>query len=273
MSFAAIFLQKQDTEKECLSGHLRRTWPGQDCSSAHLSKDESSETSDGSEDGRAGEASGTSLRRGRLRDGSVALRGRSDDRGRDGRGLSRRAGNLNGLGLDGGDGGDVLLGDVSGGERGALRLLGLLGLRGLRRLRRLGRLARVRRLARLDRDGAVSVRRRRGRDGGTGRNNGADGGRDGDGLSDDNGGVSRAVGDGRGTRDDGVDVGGVDGRRGQRVLSGRGLVTGRAVDNIRGAVEDGADVSSGDVLGLSGRLGIGHSGGSNDGSSSETHLD
>lgn len=242
-------------------------------SSAHLSKDEGSETSDGSEDGRAGKASGASLSwgsggRGRLGDGLVAAgRGRGDGGRRDGSSLLRRARNLNGLGLDGGDGGDVLLGDVSGGVAGALRLGGLLrraGLLGLARLLGLAGLAGV------PRGGTVAVSGR-GRDRVLGRSNGADGGRDGNGLSHDNGRVSRAVGHGRGTVDDGMDVGGVDSGGGHGDVLRRG--TGRAVGDIRGAADDGADASRGDVVGLSRSLGVGHSGGSNDGDSRETHLD
>jgi hypothetical protein len=271
MTFAAILLQKQDTEKPILGSRKPQTG----CSPAHLSKDEGSETSDGSEDGRAGEASGTSLSRGslsggRLGDGVVAVRGRSDGRGVDGSSLLRRAGNLNGLGLDGGDGGDVLLGDVSGGVAGALRLLRLLGLLGgLGSLRLLG-LLRLAGVLRLLGNGAVSVSRR-GRVRVVSRTDGAHGGGDRDGLSHDDGGVSRAVRDLLGAVDDGVDVGGVDGRGGQRDVLNRG--TGRAVGDILGAVGDGADASRGDVLGLSRRLGVGHSGGGDDGDSRETHLD
>lgn len=260
------------------------------CLSAHLSKDEGSETGNSGEDGRAGEASGTSLSRGslsrgRLGDGLVTVRRRGDDGRRDGLGLLR-ARDLDGLGLDGGDGGDVLLGDVGGGVAGALglsRLLGLLRvLGGLGLLRLLGllgglrllRLARVLGLAGVLRGGTVATVGRAGRVRVLGgRTDRADGGRDGDGLGHDDGGVSRAVGDLRSAVNDGVDVGGVDGRGGQRLGLDGSLSGGRAVRDIRGAAGDGADASRGDIVGLNRGLGVGHSGRGYDGDSRETHLD
>lgn len=252
------------------------------CSSAHLSKDEGSEAGNSGEDGRAGEASGTSLSRGslswgRLGDGLVTVRGRGDDGRRDGLGLLG-ARNLDGLGLNGGDGGDVLLGDVGSGVAGALRLSGLLRLlRGLRLLRLLGvlrllRLARVLGLAGVLRSGTVATVGRAGRVRVlSGRTDGADGGRDGDGLGDNNGGVGRAVGDVSLAVDDGVDVGRVDGRGGHG--DGLNLSAGRAVRDIRGTAGDGADAGRGDIVSLSRGLGVGHSGRGDDDGSSETHLD
>lgn len=250
-------------------------------SSGRLSKEESGKTGDGSEDGGAGKASSTGLsrgllRRGRLGDGLVASRGRSDNGRADGLSHGRRAGDLDGLGLDGGDGGDVLLGDVSGGVAGALRLLRLLG--SLRLLRGLGLLGGLRLLGslgvlRLLGDGAVAVRR--GSDGVLGgRTDGADGGRDGDGLSHDNGGVSRAVGDISTAVDDGVDLLLVDGGGGHGLLRGlRGGGLAGAVRDIRATVDDRVDGGGSDDLSDGGGLGVGHGRGGDDSSSSETHLD
>jgi len=251
------------------------------CSSAHLSKDEGSETGNSGEDGRAGEASGTSLSggslSGRLGNGLVtAVRGRGDDGRGDGLGLLG-ARDLDGLGLDGGDGGDVLLGDVGGGVAGALGLLRLL--RGLRLLRLLGglrllRLAGVLGLAGVLRGGTVATVGRAGRVRVLGgRTDRADGGGDGDGLGHNDGRVSRAVGDVVSAVNDGVDMSSVDGRGGVRLGLNGSLSGGRAVGDVRGAAGDGAHAGRGDIVGLSGGLGVGHSGRGDNGDSRETHLD
>jgi hypothetical protein len=102
---------------------------------------------------------------------------------------------------------------------------------------------------------------------------GADGGRDGDGLSDDNSRVSRAVGDTGGARGDGAGGGAEDGGGGHRVDGGgdRGAA-GRAVGHGRGARGDGDIVSR--VNGALGLVRLGQDGTSEgNGSIGETHLD
>lgn len=261
MTFAAIFAKTRYRECPSSAKQLRTG-----ASSAHLSEDEGGETGDGSEDGGASKASGTSLSRGRLRDGLVATSGRGDGGGLDRSSLDGRARNLNGLGLNSSDGGDVLLGDVGGGVAGALRLSRHGGNDGLAGHGRNHGLRRLRRLAGVGRDGAVASRGR-GNDGG----DRADGGRDGDGLGHNDGRVSRAVRLLRGAVDDGVDLGGIDGRGGHG--DGLNVSPGRAVDDIGSAGGDGRDLSRGDVVSGDGGLGVGHSRGGNDGDSRETHLD
>lgn len=250
-----------------------------------LSENESGDTGNGGEDGGANEGTSTGLlRRRRGRNGVVATgRGAS---GRVGRGsdLRRRnlatggllrltrAGNLNGLGLDGGDGGDLLLGDVGGGVAGALRLLGLLRLAGSLGLTGSLRLAGGTRVLRNLRDGAVATGRRvdsgrRRLRSASGRTNGADSGADGDGGGHNNGGVSRAVSDGLGAVGDGVGVLRVDGGGGHGL---RLLGLAGAVLDIISARDDGRDVGLGGSLGDRG-LGVGDSA-KGDGSDGEKHL-
>jgi hypothetical protein len=226
-----------------------------------LSKDESGEASNGGEEGRAGEGSSAGGNNGLA--GVAGVRAvasrRSDGRRRDRLGgVLRLAGarDSHGLGLNSGDGGDVLLGDVGGGVAGALRLLRLagvtrvLGLAGLAGVAGGGTVASVGRAGRV-RVGSLA--------------NGADGGRDGDGLGDHDGGVSRAVVDLRRAVNDGVHRGGVDGG------GGHGLVTaglGGAVDGSGGDNSSGGGAGGGLAVvgGGDGREG-------DDGSRSGTHFD
>lgn len=84
--------------------------------------------------------------------------------------------------------------------------------------------------------------------------------------------MSRAVGDLRAARGDGVDVGHVEGRGGQRDvvgLDGGGLVAGRAVGDGGSTLGDGDQL--GGVVGGDGLLGEDR-GGQNSGGGGETHL-
>lgn len=141
------------------------------------------------------------------------MRGRSDGRGFDGSSFFRRVGNFNGFGFDGGDGGDVFFGDVSGGVVGVFRLFRLFGFFGGFGSFGSFRLFRFVGVFRFFGNGVVFVSRR-GRVRVVSRIDGVYGGGDWDGFSYDDGGVSWVVRDFFGVVDDGVDVGGVDGRGG-----------------------------------------------------------
>jgi hypothetical protein len=237
----------------------------------NLSKDESSDTSNGGEGNRAGDGA-SGVTRGRDGGSGVASRGRDSSGGgrqADAGLLGGGAGNLNGRVLDRGEDGGVALGD--GSDRHGRASRGLSGggeldhsggdLRGA-----LGG-ARADRDGEGDRGGRVDV----GRVGVAGGGDHiAGGGGHGDALGGGDGAVSRAVRDLRATVGDGVDLGGVDDRGGDRdprgADSGR---VGRAVGDGRLAVNDSDQVGGvgrGD-LGGDGRTGQGN------GSDSETHLD
>jgi hypothetical protein len=185
---------------------------------------------------------------GRVRDGAVTGLARllGSSRRLSGLGLGRRSGRLLRL-----SGSLRLLGSLGG--LGLLRLLGslrllrltrslgllrLLGSLGLLRLTRSLGLLRGLRLLRLARSLGLA-----GLLAATGRLDGADGGRDGNGLGNNNGGATSggAVGDLGTARGDGLDVGRVDGRGGHGSLSG-----GRSLRSLGGS----GDLR--DLVGLSG---------------------
>jgi len=231
-----------------------------------LCEDNGGKTDSGHSEERAAHGRGTGGDRARLGHGAVGVRG-AEARRRGSRG--RRAGDGDGLiddsRDDGGDRGRDGLDRVGGASS---------GLGGGKSIARRGNVAR--------RGNPGGSRVRAGRGGGAvgpglGRalslSDWADGGRDGDGLGHKDGGVSRAVGDSRGARDDGRDNSAVDGRgREGNDAGGDNSAVGRAVGHLRAARRDG--------LGNGGRgsalnsVAVGHNGtGEDNGSSSETHFD
>lgn len=219
----------------------------------YLSEDNSGKAGSSGEEEAAshGGSTGSDGGRGRLDVGGVARGGNVDRRL-----AGSRARNLDGLiddgGNDSGNRGRDGLDRVGGASRDHRGGEGDGGLRG------------VVRDARVASRGVV--------DGG-GRDDRADGGGDGDGLSDNHGRVTGAVGDGVGAISDGVGAGGIHSRGGHGDDSaGDDSGLGRALGDGRTARGDGDIVGRVDGA-VSILTSVGQSGTSNDGGSSETHFD